>query len=168
MRPTTYQLLLDFAKKHVPIPFDGITVNDSYQSKPHKDKGNQGVSYTISFGNYTGGNLAILGQEPVDTRHRGYLFNGAENEHWTLPFEGRRFCLVFYTIEFPKRFLPRYNITCRHVEDGLEVTDEYEESILVVDKKGKLARTIKPAIWKEYVGLLQVQNCPVRNPPPSV
>lgn len=168
MRPTTYQLLLDFAKKHVPIQFDGITVNDSYESKPHKDKGNQGVSYTVCFGNYVGGNLAILGHDPVDTRYKGYIFNGAENTHWTLPFDGRRFCLVFYTIEFPKRFLPRYNILCRVVEDGLEVTDEYEESILVVDKKGKAIRTIKPPIWKEFVGLLQVQNCPVRNPPPPV
>ena len=163
IRPRTYQLLIDFAKKHVPIHFDGITVNDSYQSNPHKDKGNQGVSYTICFGNYTGGNLALLGHEPIDTRYKGYLFNGAETQHWTLPFEGRRFCLVFYSIEFPKRFLPRYNIRCRLVEDGLEVTDDYEESILVINKKGKLVRTITPGIWKEFVGLHRVKNSPVRN-----
>ena len=163
IRPRTYQLLIDFAKKHVPIHFDGITVNDSYQSNPHKDKGNQGISYTICFGNYTGGNLQLQGHESVDTRFRGFLFNGAENLHWTLPFEGRRFCLVFYSIEFPRRFLPRYDITCRLVDDGLEVTDDYEESVLVINKKGKLVRTIKPGIWKEYVGLHRVKHSPARN-----
>ena len=52
-RPRLWQLILDFAAEHVPIPWDGCTVNDCYESREHTDKGNQGQSYTVSFGNFT-------------------------------------------------------------------------------------------------------------------
>jgi DNA-binding GntR family transcriptional regulator len=51
-------------------------VNDSYLSAPHRDKGNQGESYTVSFGDFTGGALCIEQGDShvsIDTRHKGYL-----------------------------------------------------------------------------------------------
>ena len=111
LRPELWQLLMDFAAKHVPIPWDAVQVNDCYESKPHRDNGNRGLSYIVSFGDYTGGELVldVSGQEAtVDTRHRGHLFNGAITRHWNRPIVGRKFSLVFFSIEWP-RFWPESN-----------------------------------------------------------
>jgi len=161
MRPKLWQLLLDFATKHVTIPWDGCTVNDSYTSAPHRDKGNQGFSYTVSFGDFTGGALCIQEGEShkeVDTRHKGYLFNGAENTHWTAPFTGRRFCLVFYSIVWPTKFLPRYKVACHQEHDGLLIEDEYDDSIVVVDRKGHVQRILRPPQPREWIGRLTMRG----------
>jgi len=157
MRPKLWQLLLDYATKHITIPWDGCTVNDSYVSSAHRDKGNQGQSYTVSFGDFTGGELCIQHGEShvaIDTRHKGYLFNGAEQTHWTAPFEGRRFCLVFYSIVWPTKFLPRYKVACRQEPDGLLIEDEYDDSIVVVDRKGHVRRILRAPQPREWIGRL--------------
>ena len=164
MRPKLWQLLLDYAGKHVTIPWDGCTVNDSYESKEHRDKGNEGLSYTVSFGDFTGGKLAVFdglapgGQSEYDTRHKGYLFNGAENIHWTTPFTGRRFCLVFYSIVWPTKFLPRYKVACRQEPDGLLIEDEYDDSIVVVDRHGHVQRILRPPQPREWIGRLTMRG----------
>jgi len=173
MRPVLYQLLLDFAARHVAITWDGITVNDSYVSAPHRDKGNQGHSYTVSFGDFTGGELCIGNPAgefiKIDTHNKGYLFNGAGETHWTAPFQGRRFCLVFYSIVWPTKFLPRYKIRCYQEADGLYIDDEYDESIVVINHKGKEVRIIKPPVWRPWIGRLTRLAQPSRNllPPPG-
>jgi len=155
MRPTLWQHLLDFAAQHVTIPWDAIQVNDNFASQPHRDKGNQGISYIVGFGDYTGGELTVQNMEGTNTsydiRHRGYAFNGADNLHWTEPWTGQRFSLVFFRIEWPTKFQPGYTITSRLVEDGTEITDGYDNSILVVDRKGHLVRTVQqgqPMPWR--------------------
>lgn len=165
MRPKLWQLLLNFAQAHVPIAWDGCTVNDSYSSAPHRDKGNQGQSYTVSFGDFTGGALCLQEGEShveIDTRHKGYLFNGAETTHWTAPFTGRRFCLVFYSIIWPTKFLPRYRVTCRQETDGLLIEDEYDDSIVVVDRKGHVIRFLRPPQPREWIGRLTHRGQPSR------
>lgn len=152
-RPVLWQLLLDFARKHVPIEWDGIQVNDNYVSARHTDKGNEGDSYTISFGDFTGGELCLASGEKIDTRLRGHLFNGSAIEHWTAPHTGRRFCLVFFKIIWPEKF-PLYKISCQATEKGLEVSDGYDESIIVLSKRGKIVETIKPPLPRLYVGKL--------------
>jgi len=166
-RPVLWQLLLEFAQKHVPIDWDGIQVNDDYTSAKHRDKGNEGNSYTISFGDFTGGELCLETGDKVDTRLRGHLFNGSEITHWTAPHIGRRFCLVFYKITFPPKFLPKYRVTCRAVPEGLEVTDEYNDSIIVLDKKGKVVKTIREAQPRAYVGKLTLPGQASRLTVPS-
>jgi hypothetical protein len=165
MRPTLWGLLMDFAAKHVSIQWDAVTVNDNYVSAPHKDKGNEGVSFTVSFGDFTGGQLCMEGPSgetiSVETRHRGFLFNGSSTTHWTAPFEGRRFCLVFYKLKWPSRW-SRYLIQCSMVEDGLRVEDEYDESIVVLDKKGHVVRTIEKGVWREWIGRLSRRSEPAR------
>ena len=167
MRPRLWQLLLDFAQKHVPFPWDGITVNDSYSSAPHRDKGNEGLSYTVSFGDFTGGALCIQNGSThveIDTRHRGYLFDGASQLHWTAPFQGRRFCLVFYNIIFPTKFLPKYKVSCRQEDDGLLIEDPYDESIVVVNRKGHVVRIIRLGKPREWIGRLTSRGQPSRAP----
>jgi len=154
MRPYLWTLLLKFANKHVPIPWDGVTVNDNYTSQPHTDKGNEGESYTVAFGDYTGGALMLDGNIQIDTRCRGYLFNGAAIRHWTAPHQGQRFCLVFYRIVWPTKFLPRYKVSCQEVAEGMEITDEYDDSIVIVDRKGHLQKTLRPPQPREWIGRL--------------
>ena len=146
-RPRLWQLLLDFAEKHIPdFDWDAITVNDSYMSAPHKDKHNEGDSLTITFGDFTGGELMI--EDPsgqpvaVPTRHSFYRFNGATTVHWTAPFQGRRFCLVFYRIKWPPKYLPRFKVHCQERADGMEIHCGYDGSIVVLDKNGHLVRTV--------------------------
>jgi len=150
MRPELWQHLLDFAAAHVTIPWDAIQVNDNFASQPHRDKGNHGISYIVGFGDYTGGELSVVDTK-YDIRHRGHHFNGSELLHWTEPWGGQRFSLVFFRIEWPTKFQPGYTITSRLVEDGTEITDTYDDSILVVDRKGHLVRTVqqgRPMPWR--------------------
>lgn len=165
MRPELWQHLLDFAAQHVTIPWDAIQVNDNYASQPHRDKGNQGISYIVGFGDYTGGELTVEDTAPAvgvtqaapprgtkyDIRHRGHHFNGSELLHWTEPWEGQRYSLVFFRIEWPTKFQPGYTITSRLVEDGTEITDTYDDSVLVVNRKGHLVRIVRqgqPMPWR--------------------
>lgn len=162
MRPRLYQLLLDFAAAHLPadITWDGVTVNDSYQSAPHRDKGNEATSFTVSFGNFTGGELCI-GDDKYDTRHKGYTFHGHRDTHWTAPFEGQRFCLVFYKIVWPPKF-PKYKIVCRQESDGLLIDDPYDNSIVVLDRKGHVVRIVRPPEPREWIGRLTSRGQPSR------
>jgi len=168
MRPYLWGLLLDFAAKHVTVPWDAVTVNDSYLSNPHRDKGNEGESYTVSFGDFTGGELCMEGPSgetiSVDTRHKPFLFNGSQIKHWTAPFEGRRFCLVFYRIVFPEKW-GRYAIRCSIEADGLVVEDEYDRSVVVLDKKGHVVRTVEKGVWMPWVGRLSRKGQPARSVP---
>jgi hypothetical protein len=154
MRPELWQHLLDFAAAHVSIPWDAVQVNDNYASQPHLDKGNRGLSYIVGFGNYTRGELFVdvsgQGANPYDIHHRGHLFNGAESLHWTAPWKHDRYSLVFFSIEWPTKF-PQYRITSRLLPDGTEITDEYDQSIIVLDRRGHLVRTVRegqPMPWR--------------------
>lgn len=100
-----HHLLMKFGSLYVPIPFTSIQINDSFLCASHKDKHNDGDSYIVGFGSYTGGELVL--KNPTDTdyniRHRPLLFNGAEIEHYTKQFTGRRFTLVYHTLIPPPK-----------------------------------------------------------------
>lgn len=156
MRPELWQQLQDFAAAHVSIPWDAIQVNDNYASEPHRDKGNKGLSYIVGFGDYQQGELMcdVSGEAcAYNINHRGHHFNGSQTLHWTAPWAGQRYSLVFFSIEWPTKFTP-YKITSRLVEDGTEVTDEYDQSIQVLDKKGHLVRTVRAGLPMPWRGRL--------------
>ena len=152
MRPELWSLLQEFARRHVTVPWSAVQVNDNYKSAPHRDKGNQGLSYIVGFGNYTGGEL-VIGEERLDIHHKAYLFNGSRLLHETAPWVGCRYSLVFFDIEWPAKF-PRYTVTSRYVEDGTEVTDSYDDSIVVLDRKGHIVRVIRQGCPREWIGRL--------------
>ena len=124
MLPELWAALQAFAAQHVSIPWDAVQVNDNYNSAPHKDKGNQGDSYIVGFGDYGGGALCV-DETDYDIRHRGHLFRGAELTHWTRPWLGHRYSLVFFRIEWPTKF-PPYTVSSRLVEYCLESPDSYD------------------------------------------
>jgi hypothetical protein len=156
MRPVLWQYLLDFAAAHVHVPWDAIQVNDNYASKPHRDKGNRGLSYIVGFGDYTDGALMcdVSGTyRAYDIRHRGYLFHGAETLHYTAPWEGHRYSLVFFSIEWPSKF-PPYTISSRLTAEGTEITDTYDDSIIILDRRGRLVRTVQEGRQMPWRGRL--------------
>lgn len=100
-RPYLYKLLLDFADTYVDIPWTSITVNQNYRAAPHYDKGNEGDSFLVAFGSYTGGELE-LGSEGslgvLDVRHQPAVGNFSTTLHSVRSWEGNRYSLVFYTL----------------------------------------------------------------------
>jgi len=99
LRPYLYKLLLDFAAKHVKIPFTSITLNQNYKAEPHKDKGNVGESFLVAFGEYEGGELEVHEGELkgiYDVR-TPLITDFSKVLHSVKDFKGSRYSLVFYT-----------------------------------------------------------------------
>ncbi len=99
-RPYLYKLLLDFASKHVKIPFTSITLNQNYKAAPHRDKGNVGVSFLVGFGDYEGGELQMLEGDCSGSYNVNRIPMTADFSatlHAVNDYTGNRYSLVFYT-----------------------------------------------------------------------
>ncbi|KAL7538847.1 hypothetical protein ACHAXR_009138 [Thalassiosira sp. AJA248-18] len=80
-------------------PSSTIAINRNAQFRPHTDNGagaGQSKSLIVGFGNYVGGELMVEG-EKKDIRYKAIEFDGWKERHWTLPFQGERFSLVWFT-----------------------------------------------------------------------
>lgn len=170
INPRLHYLLMKFALTHVTIPFTSVQVNDSYLCASHKDKHNAGLSYIVGFGSYTGGELVL--KNPNDTdyniRHRPMLFNGSEIEHYTKPFTGRRFTLVFHTLVSPPKFpmirkLEDYEAVT--VDGSWVIAYRRPEGTIYLDKKNGLPHPLRGRKKKaeieesdENTSLTQAQN----------
>jgi tRNA pseudouridine(38-40) synthase len=80
-------------------PSSTIAVNRNCKFNPHTDSGSgagQSTSLIVGLGDYTGGELVVEGIVN-DIRYKPLSFNGWTQRHWTLPFEGERFSLVWFT-----------------------------------------------------------------------
>lgn len=105
--PYLHFRLMEFGRVYVPVPFTSIQVNDSFICGKHRDKNNEGESYIIGFGDYEGGELVVSEngiETEYDIKYHPLLFNGSMLEHWTKPFTGRRFTIVYHTTVAPSRF----------------------------------------------------------------
>lgn len=80
-------------------PSTTIAINRHAKFKPHVDSGagaGQSTSLIVGLGDYSRGELVVEGME-VDIRYRPLEFNGWTQRHWTRPFEGERYSLVWFT-----------------------------------------------------------------------
>jgi tRNA U38,U39,U40 pseudouridine synthase TruA len=80
-------------------PSSTIAINRNAQFRPHTDSGagaGQSTSLIVGLGTYAGGELLVEG-EKHDIRYKGIEFNGWKQRHWTLPFKGERYSLVWFT-----------------------------------------------------------------------
>lgn len=93
--PELYEKLVEFGKTFVPLEWNAIMFNYNFKTRPHKDPQNVGNSYIIGFGNYTGGELVIEGDE-FDIRHKPQIFNGYLKQHWTKEWVGNRYSIVYF------------------------------------------------------------------------
>jgi len=80
-------------------PSSTIAINRNAQFRPHTDSGagaGQSLSLIVGLGNYIGGDLVVEGVQK-DIRYKAIEFNGWTQRHWTIPFQGERFSLVWFT-----------------------------------------------------------------------
>lgn len=80
-------------------PSSTVVINRNAQFKPHTDSGagaGQSCSLIVGLGEYTGGGLVVEGK----VHHIAYNpveFDGWKQVHWTLPFKGERYSIVWFT-----------------------------------------------------------------------
>ncbi|GMI03031.1 hypothetical protein TrLO_g8883 [Triparma laevis f. longispina] len=80
-------------------PSSTIAVNRNAQFRPHTDSGagaGQSLSLIVALGDYVGGELMVEG-ETENIRYRPVEFDGWKERHYTIPFKGERFSLVWFT-----------------------------------------------------------------------
>jgi hypothetical protein len=80
-------------------PSSTIAINRNAQFRPHTDSGagaGQSTSLIVGLGTYAGGELVVEG-EKQDIRYKALEFNGWTQRHWTMPFVGERYSLVWFT-----------------------------------------------------------------------
>ena len=133
LRPYLYHLLLEFATKHVTIPFNSITVNYNYKAAKHRDKNNKGESFLVAFGDYVGGELEILEGDLSGTHNiccSPLVTDFSKVYHQVSDFVGERYSLVFYTFESPRSLpLPAWSLGLEGTKwvfyrNGLKITKE--------------------------------------------
>jgi len=74
-------------------------VNCNAQFTPHVDSGRgagQSLSMIVGLGDYEQGELLVEGSA-YDIRYQPLEFDGWRLRHWTNPFQGERFSLVWFT-----------------------------------------------------------------------
>jgi tRNA pseudouridine(38-40) synthase len=80
-------------------PSSTIAINRHAQFSPHRDSGagsGQTTSLIVALGDFSGGEIAVE-TTAHDIRYKPLEFNGWMQRHWTLPFVGQRFSLVWFT-----------------------------------------------------------------------
>jgi hypothetical protein len=80
-------------------PSSTIAINRHATFLPHRDTGagaGQTLSCIVALGDFRGGEVVVEGAVH-DIRYRPVQFDGWKQRHWTLPFSGERFSLVYFT-----------------------------------------------------------------------
>jgi len=80
-------------------PSSTIAINRNAQFRPHTDSGagaGQSTSLIVGLGTYSGGELMVEGDKH-DIRYKAIEFDGWKQRHWTMPFKGERYSLVWFT-----------------------------------------------------------------------
>jgi FkbM family methyltransferase len=85
-------------------PSTRCAVNRRAAFAPHVDSGEghgQSTSLIVGLGDFSGGELAVE-RRVSDVRYAPLEFDGWRERHWTLPFKGERYSLVFFTPAAPR------------------------------------------------------------------
>ncbi len=95
---TMFQQIVDL---HCPEHFkvEQVQINKNWWSPPHRDNGNVGESWILGLGDYEGGETVVEypdNHTEYDIKYKFIKFNGSKYTHWTKPFSGTRYSLVFY------------------------------------------------------------------------
>ena len=80
-------------------PSSTIAINRNAQFRPHTDSGagaGQSTSLIVGLGSYAGGELVVEG-EIHNIQYNPIEFDGWKERHWTMPFRGERYSLVWFT-----------------------------------------------------------------------
>jgi hypothetical protein len=83
-----------------PCKYTSVYLNKNVECDWHRDVGNVGNTWIVSFGDYEGCNLEVEGIGEVDTNCRPVKFDGKAMLHRTTPLvSGTKYSLVFYCHE---------------------------------------------------------------------
>lgn len=96
--PELYDLLKEIARKYFPqFEYNWIQVSKNVKTKPHRDKGNIGMCWMFTLGDFTGGML-MTENGVIDTHNKITEFDGKNTLHWTGDWQGgdRYFVTYFY------------------------------------------------------------------------
>ena len=122
LRPYLFKLLMDYAKKHVKIEWNAITVNQNFRASAHRDRGNVGDSYLVAFGSFDNGELEIQEGDLKgihDIKYKPLITDFSKVLHEVKEFAGNRYSLVFYQLSINKKFKDNVIPPCSVVEiDG--------------------------------------------------
>jgi FkbM family methyltransferase len=96
--PHIYETLKQIAREHFPdFSYNWIQVNKNVKTSKHKDEGNKGMLYTVTVGDFSGGEL-MTEAGGIDTHNKPCLFDGKNITHWTGDWEGGdRYCCNYFT-----------------------------------------------------------------------
>ena len=72
-----------------------ILVNKNVTCKPHKDRGNVGVSYCLWLGDFRGGALVFDGGRRVEGKNVWHVLDGKEI-HWNEPHVHDKYSVIIY------------------------------------------------------------------------
>ncbi len=86
--------VIDNIKQVTDFEFNQVTLNYNHLMLPHRHK-NQGLSYGILLGEFTGGALCVEDGSKFGNPNEWFSFNGRLN-HWVEPFEGDRYSIIIY------------------------------------------------------------------------
>jgi hypothetical protein len=93
--PELWDLLVKYGSDNVPHSFHSVCINHNTIAKPHYDSNNKGVSTIIAIGDFTGGEL-VVNDQVINIYNKLFTFDGSKELHWSLPFEGQRWSLIFF------------------------------------------------------------------------
>ena len=103
--PQVAKLLCEYVKNQYPaFNFTSIQINQGGCAL-HVDTLNQGKSLIVSFGDHSGGELYEYPDKITNIKNRLHEFSGLV-PHMTLPFEGERYSVVFFSLRPYKIPLP--------------------------------------------------------------
>ena len=110
VRPEVFDEIVRIGNRILPTGFSyqAIQLNMNYETEGHTDKGNRGESAIVGFGDYEKGELVVNATE-VDIKNKVILFDGSKWVHWTKPFTGTRFSLVYHTVDRDFKEVPVFS-----------------------------------------------------------
>lgn len=105
--PELGEIFEEFRDLYFPyFEYKNIQINKNYHCNPHFDACNSGESILVCLGEYTGGLTCYYDEdEPkkynrikkIDARIEPLLLDGSKHLHWTEPFKGQRYSLVYFS-----------------------------------------------------------------------
>ncbi len=82
--------------------FSSVQVNMNFSGRAHVDKRDTNHQYALSLGPFTGGQLVVSTDDPLQLRvcdtHNRLLKCDGRHSHWVTRYSGRRYSLIFYSV----------------------------------------------------------------------